>query len=218
MASFNDRGILFVLSAPSGTGKSVITKKLVAADPNIFLSVSVTTRLPRKDEVDASDYCFVSEYDFDEMVERDGFLEWATPLRGSARYGTPKSEVERNLNAGRDVLLEVDWQGLRQVLEKTAVNVVSIYILPPSLDEVERRLRERGQDTPAEITRRLDQTIDEARHWVEYDYVVINDDLRSSVEQIRAILTTERLRRLRQPKLSDFVRELTVQKNRALDR
>lgn len=216
MASFNDRGILFVLSAPSGTGKSVITKKLLAMDPNIFLSISVTTREPRTHEVDTSDYRFVSEQNFEEMIRRDGFLEWAKPLRGSARYGTPKPEVERNLNAGRDVLLEVDWQGLRQVVEKAAVDVVSIYILPPSLDEVERRLRERGQDAPAEILRRLDQTVDEARHWLEYDYVVINDDLRLTVERIGAIVTAERLRRLRQPKLSQFVADLAHQKNRAI--
>ena len=113
-----------------------------------------------------------------------------------------------NLKAGCDVLLEVDWQGLRQVVDKTPRDVVSIYILPPSLEEVERRLRERGQDAPSEILRRLDQTIDEARHWAEYDYVVINDDLDSTVERIRAIVTAERLRRGRQPKLLDFVADL----------
>jgi guanylate kinase len=132
----------------------------------------------------------------------------AKPLRGSARYGTPKPEVERNLNAGCDVLLEVDWQGLRQAVDTMGDDIVSIYILPPSLEEVERRLRERGQDAPNEILRRLDQTIDEARHWAEYDYVVINDDLNSTVERIRAIVTAERLRRCRQPKISDFVAEL----------
>ena len=208
MPFFNDRGILFVLSAPSGTGKSVITKKLLVADHEIFLSISATTRAPRLHEVGTSDYRFVGEDEFDEMITQGGFLEWAKPLRGSARYGTPRLEVERNLKAGCDVLLEVDWQGLRQVVDKTPGDVVSIYILPPSLEEVERRLRERGQDAPNEILRRLDQTIDEARHWAEYDYVVINDDLDSTVERIRAIVTAERLRRGRQPKLSDFVADL----------
>jgi guanylate kinase len=217
MAYFNDRGILFVLSAPSGTGKSAITKRLLAADPSVFLSISVTTRAPRTHEVDTSDYRFVSEDDFDAMITQGGFLEWVKPLRGSARYGTPKAEVERNLNAGRDVLLEVDWQGLRQVVEKNVDDVVSIYILPPSLEEVERRLRERGQDAPPEILRRLAQTIDEARHWAEYDYVVINDDLNSTVERIRAIVTAERLRRCRQPKLSEFVADLAHRKNRFVD-
>lgn len=208
MPSFNDLGILIVLSAPSGTGKSVITKKLLAADREPFLSISATTRTPRPDEVDTSDYHFVSEDEFDEMIAREEFLEWAKPLRGSARYGTPKREVESNLKAGCDVLLEVDWQGLRQVVDKTGDDVVSVYILPPSLEEVGRRLRERGQDAPNEILRRLDRTIEEARHWAEYDYVVINDDLNSSVEQIMAIVKAERLRRCRQPGLSDFVAEL----------
>jgi guanylate kinase len=217
MASFNDRGILFVLSAPSGTGKSVITKRLLAADHDVFLSISVTTRAPRTHEVDTSEYRFVSEGDFNEMIGQGGFLEWAKPLRGSARYGTPKLEVDRNLKAGRDVLLEVDWQGLRQVVEKTADDVVSIYILPPSLEEVERRLRERGQDAPVEILRRLEQTGDEARHWAEYDYVVINNDLSSTVGGILAILTAERLRRRRQPKLSEFVVELAHRKHRSVD-
>ena len=208
MPSFNDRGILFVLSAPSGTGKSVITKRLLAADHELFLSISATTRAPRPNEVDTFDYRFVSEDEFDEMIAHGGFLEWAKPLRGSARYGTPRPAVERNLNAGCDVVLEVDWQGLRQVVEKTGDGAVSIYILPPSLEEVGRRLRERGQDAPNEILRRIDQTIDEARHWAEYDYVVVNDDLNSTVERIRAIVTAERLRRCRQPRLSDFVADL----------
>lgn len=151
MPSFNDRGILFVLSAPSGTGKSVITKRLLAAEHEIFLSISATTRTPRPHEVDTSDYRFVSEEEFDKMIKQGGFLEWAKPLRGSARYGTPKPEVERNLNAGCDVLLEVDWQGLRQVVDTMGDDIVSIFILPPSLEEVERRLRERGQDAPNEI-------------------------------------------------------------------
>lgn len=208
MPSFNDRGILFVLSAPSGTGKSVITKRLLAVHNDVFLSVSVTTRMPRPHEVGTSDYRFVTENEFDKMITQGGFLEWAKPLRGSARYGTPKPEVECNLNAGRDVLLEVDWQGLRQVVDKAGDAVVSIYILPPSLEEVERRLRERSQDAPNEILRRLEQTIDEARHWAEYDYVVINDDLNATVERIGAIVTAERLRRCRQPRLSDFVADL----------
>jgi guanylate kinase len=212
MSSFKDRGILFVLSAPSGTGKSVITKRLLSADPEISLSISATTRAPRSHEVDKSDYRFVSEDEFDKMITQDGFLEWAKPLRGSARYGTPRPEVERNLDAGCDILLEVDWQGLRQVADKMSDDIVSIYILPPSLEEVERRLRERGQDAPSEILRRLDQTIDEARHWAEYDYVVINDDLNSTVERIRAIVTAERLKRCRQPKISDFVANLALRR------
>jgi guanylate kinase len=208
MPSFNDRGILIVLSAPSGTGKGVITKKLLSANRELFLSISATTRAPRSDEVDTSDYHFVGEDEFDEMIAHEEFLEWAKPLRGSARYGTPMREVEGNLKAGCDVLLEVDWQGLRQVVDKTGDDVVSVYILPPSLEEVGRRLRERGQDAPNEILRRLDQTIEEACHWAEYDYVVINDNLDSTVEQIGAIVTAERLRRSRQPGLSDFVAEL----------
>ena len=208
MPSFNDRGILFVLSAPSGTGKSVITKRLLATDHELFLSISATTREPRPHEINASDYQFVSEVEFDGMIVDGGFLEWAKPLRGSARYGTPKHEVARNLKAGRDVLLEIDWQGLHQVVEAMREGVVSVYVLPPSLEEVGRRLRERGQDSPHEILRRLDQTVDEARHWVEYDYVVINDNLNSTVERIQAIVAAERLRKRHQPRLSDFVDDL----------
>ena len=208
MPSFNGRGILFVVSAPSGTGKSVITKRLLAADHELFLSISATTRMPRPYEINTSDYQFVSEVEFEEMIVNGGFLEWAKPLRGSARYGTPKHEVDRKLNAGCDVLLEIDWQGLRQVVEAMGEDVVSVYVLPPSLEEVERRLRERGQDDSHEILRRLDQTVEEARHWVEYEYVVINDNLNSTVERIQAIVTAERLRKRHQPRLADFVDDL----------
>jgi guanylate kinase len=198
------RGFMLVLSSPSGAGKTTISRRLLAEDDQIHLSISVTTRAPRPNEVNGRDYRFVDLIDFNLMVNRDQLLEHAK-FSGNY-YGSPREPVENAMVEGRDVLFDIEWQGTQQLAEKAREDLVTVFILPPSWHELERRLFSRAQDTPAEINRRMSKATDEMSHWAEYDYVIINRDLDESVQKVKEILHAERLRRVRQVGLSDFVK------------
>ena len=200
------RGLMLVLSSPSGAGKTTLSRKLLAEDPDVALSISVTTRPPRRGEIDGRDYHFIDEASFDQMVRRDELLEWAKVFE--FRYGTPRLAVAQHLSAGRDVLFDIDWQGTQQVREKARSDLVSVFVLPPSASELEKRLKNRAQDAEETIRTRMAKAADEMSHWAEYDYVVINSDIDRAFTQARAILYAERLRRERQTGLSEFVRVL----------
>jgi len=200
------RGLMYVLSSPSGAGKTSIARALLDLDDNLRMSVSVTTRAQRSGERDGIDYQFIDPSRFQALVAERALLEYATVFGHS--YGTPRRSVETELAAGRDVLFDIDWQGTQQLAEKARADLVSVFILPPSAVELERRLRARGRDAPAEIARRMAKAVDEMSHWAEYDYVIVNRDLSASVAQAHAILAAERLRRQRQTGLTDFVRAL----------
>jgi guanylate kinase len=195
-----------VLSSPSGAGKTTISRRILEADKDINLSISVTTRPPRKKETNGLHYHFTDLTEFDLMVNRDQLLEHAKVFGNY--YGTPRVPVEEALAKGRDVLFDIDWQGTQQLAEKVRDDLVSVFILPPSWRELERRLSSRAQDDPAEINRRMEKAADEMSHWAEYDYVIINRDLDESVAAVRGILQSERLRRTRQIGLSEFVNGL----------
>jgi len=197
------RGLMMVLSSPSGAGKTTISRRLLEVDPEISLSVSVTTRAPRVGEVDGHDYTFIDATEFNLLVNRGQLLEYAKVFGNY--YGTPRLPVERTLTQGRDVLFDIEWQGTQQLAEKARDDLVSIFILPPSWNELERRLYSRAQDDPAEINRRMAKASDEMSHWAEYDYVIVNRDLEQTVEAVRSILLSERLKRRRQIGLSEFV-------------
>ncbi len=200
------RGLMFILSSPSGAGKTTISRMLLERDPEIKLSVSATTRPMREGEVDGKDYHFVSQEQFDRMVENSEFLEWATVFNNS--YGTPKAQVKAGLREGQDYLFDIDWQGTQQLYQKMETDVVRVFILPPSLAELQRRLTGRGTDSAEVIKARMDRARAEISHWDGYDYVVVNDDVESCYAQVCEILHAERLRRARQTGLIGFVREL----------
>ena len=200
------RGILLVLSSPSGGGKTSIGRALRVTDPNLGLSISLTTRPAREGEIDGRDYHFVSDARFDEAVRGDELIEHAEVF--GARYGTPRAPVEAALAAGRDLLFDIDWQGTRQLRTALPGDVVSVFILPPSLAELERRLRARRADDEATVRRRMGRAAAEIAHWDEYDYVVVNRDFDLAVASVRAILAAERLRRTRQTGLASFVSAL----------
>jgi guanylate kinase len=200
------RGLLYVLSSPSGAGKSTIARKLLESDEELTLSVSATTRPIREGETDGKHYHFKTDAEFDAMVAEDAFLEWAHVF--NHRYGTLKSEVEKTLSQGRDVLLDIDWQGTQQ-LKQVDPDIVRVFILPPSMEELEQRLRGRGTDSDAVIAGRMERAAGEISHWAEYDYVLINDDAEICADKAHAILEAERLRRARRTGLVDFVRTLT---------
>ncbi len=197
------RGLMMVLSSPSGAGKSTIAQRLLETDHGITLSVSVTTRAKRSNEIEGRDYSFIDATAFNLMVNRDQLLEHAKVFGNY--YGTPRAPVEKILAAGRDVLFDIDWQGTQQLKEKARDDLVSIFILPPSWRELERRLRARAEDDTAEINRRMAKASDEMSHWAEYDYVIVNRDLDQCVAAVREILRSERLKRDRQIGLSEFV-------------
>lgn len=199
------RGLMLVLSSPSGTGKTAISHRILDSDTNFFLSVSATTRAPRVGEIDGKDYYFVSREKYDEMVRNGEFLEHAE-FCGNC-YGTPAKPVQAALGAGKDVLFDIEWQGARQLAQTARDDVVSVSILPPSLPELEQRLIHRN-DSPENVKKRMATAATEAAHWQEYDYVVINQDLDECVEAVRAILTAERLKRLRQIGLQTFVNQM----------
>lgn len=201
------RGLMLVLSSPSGAGKTTLSRALLEDDKNIVLSVSATTRARRPNEVEARDYFFVTPEKFEQSVKAGEFLEHATVF--DYRYGTPKKPVMDSLVAGRDVLFDIDWQGTQQLKEKAREDLVSIFILPPSHDELERRLKARAQDSDDVVARRMAKAASEISHWPEYDYVIVNRDLYTALGQIKSILAAERLRRSRQSGLSEFVRNLT---------
>lgn len=201
------RGLMLVLSSPSGAGKSTMAKRLLATDPQISLSVSATTRKARVGEIEGQDYHFVDQDHFDQKVQTGQFLEWATVFGN--RYGTPRGPVEQALTEGRDILFDIDWQGTQQLRQSQAGgDLVSIFLLPPSLDELESRLKSRASDSEDVITQRMSRAADEISHWAEYDYILVNDDPGQCLHEIRSILTAERLRRERQKALAGFVREL----------
>jgi guanylate kinase len=203
------RGFMLVLSSPSGAGKTTLSRKLLAAEPNIELSVSVTTRKKRAGEVDGRDYHFIDRKRFDAMVARDDLLEWAEVFGNC--YGTPRKPVEVALKRGRDVLFDIDWQGTQQLREKVRGDMASIFVVPPSMRELARRLRKRALDDREVIRQRMAKAGDELSHWPEYDYVILNDDINRAFTELRAILAAERLKRERQIGLSAFVRRLQSQ-------
>jgi len=200
------RGLMLVLSSPSGAGKTSIARQLLAEDANLTLSVSATTRPARQNEVDGRDYHFVDQLRFDEMIAADAFLEYATVFGNS--YGTPKADVMAVLEAGGDVLFDIDWQGTQQVANAARDDLVSVFILPPSRAALQSRLESRGQDSDEVVAARMAKASDEISHYREYDYIVVNDDLDRSVRSVRAILAAERLRRDRQNGMTEFVRTL----------
>lgn len=200
------RGLMFILSSPSGAGKTTIARKLLQEDDEIAMSVSVTTRSMRPGEVDGKDYTFVDQATFDRMVEENGFYEWARVFDHC--YGTPKAQIRAGLKEGRDFLFDVDWQGTQQLYQKAEVDVVRVFILPPSLEELSRRLTGRGTDSAEVIAARMARAQAEISHWDGYDYVVVNDDVDLCFGKIRQILAAERMKRSRQTGLIPFVREL----------
>ena len=200
------RGLLIVLSSPSGAGKSTISRLLLDADPEITISVSATTRPKRPGERDDVDYHFVSDAEFDAMIAAGDFVEWA-PVFGY-RYGTPKVPVKAALKDGRDILFDIDWQGTQQLHSAMGEDLVRIFLLPPSMDELERRLHARGTDSDEVIADRMERAAGEISHWAEYDYVLVNDDTDQCVADVRAIVAAERLKRARQAGLVTFVRDL----------
>ncbi len=197
---------MLVLSSPSGAGKTTISRALLKDDPDIGMSVSVTTRPPRPGEQDGVDYYFIDAPRFEEMVRNDELLEHADVFGN--RYGTPREKVDALLSDGKDVLFDIDWQGTQQVRQKARDDLVSIFILPPSTGELEARLRSRAQDPDEVVRGRMAKAADEMSHWAEYDYIIINRDIERSVVQARSILAAERLKRERQVGLVDFVRTL----------
>jgi len=200
------RGLMLVLSSPSGAGKTTLSRKLLDEDKNVILSVSVTTRKIRPGEKDGRDYRFIDRRQFDALVDKNELLEWAEVFDNY--YGTPKKPVMAALAAGRDVLFDIDWQGTQQLGDKAPKDLVTVFVLPPSIPELKRRLNKRAQDDYETINRRMAKAADEMSHWFEYDYVVINRDLDQAFADVSAILAAERLKRERQPGLSDFVRSL----------
>jgi guanylate kinase len=200
------RGLLVVLSSPSGAGKSTISRMLLAADPEVTMSVSATTRAKRPGERDDVDYHFVDDAQFDQMVADGEFVEWA-PVFGH-HYGTPKAPVKAALKAGRDILFDIDWQGTQQLQAAMGEDLVTIFILPPSMAELERRLHTRGTDSEEVIASRMDRASGEISHWPEYQYVLVNRDTAECLSEVRSIVAAERLKRTRQIGLVTFVREL----------
>jgi guanylate kinase len=200
------RGLMYVLSSPSGAGKTTLSRLLLQGDRGVDLSVSVTTRQKRPGEVDGRDYHFIDRARFDAMVKKGELLEWAEVF--GHRYGTPRRPVIKALQAGRDILFDIDWQGTQQLREKARDDLVSVFILPPTVKELERRLEHRAQDTKTVIMSRMAKAAGEMSHWPEYDYVIVNRDKAAAFAEVRAILAAERLKRERQIGLSDFVRGL----------
>ncbi len=197
---------MLVLSSPSGAGKSTISRRLLALDADVTMSVSATTRPKRRGEVDGVDYRFVDPTEFSLMINRGELLEYAKVFDNY--YGTPRQPVEWALSAGRDVLFDIDWQGTQQLAQAARTDLVSVFILPPSTEELERRLRTRAQDSDDVVARRMADAAGEMSHWAEYDYIIVNRDLDESVRNVYAILIAERLRRHRQVGLTDFVKAL----------
>ncbi|HTM94988.1 MAG TPA: guanylate kinase [Croceibacterium sp.] len=203
---FPRRGLMFILSSPSGAGKTTIARRLLEADDNLAMSVSVTTRPMREGEVEGRDYSFVERAKFDGMVAGDAFLEWAEVFGNC--YGTPRAQIDDGLAQGRDFLFDVDWQGAQQLSQRAGDDVVSVFLLPPSISALEHRLRTRGTDSDEVIAGRMERARAEISHWDAYDYVVVNDDIDRCFAEVRTILHAERLKLARQRGMVEFVREL----------
>ena len=208
MAKIKKEGVLLVISSPSGTGKTTICKKLLEYDKNIHLSVSVTTRKKRKNEVEGIDYYFRSKKDFLNLKSQNSFIENALVFENY--YGTLKSEVLEQLENGIDVLIDIDWQGTRQITQAMKGNLVKIFLLPPSIDELKKRLSKRNSDSIKEINFRMSKALKEIKHFDEYDYVLVNDNLENTFQKIVKIIETERLKLPKQLYLSDFVKKLNL--------
>jgi guanylate kinase len=201
------RGLMLILSSPSGAGKTTVSRMLLAHDPYISLSVSATTRPMRPGEVEGRDYHFVDDATFEQMVANGELMEWAYVF--GHRYGTPKSQIKAGIREGRDFLFDIDWQGTQQLYQKAETDVVRVFLLPPSIDELNRRLTARATDSGEVIADRMSRAQAEISHWDGYDYVVVNDDIDRCFQKVCQILAAERLRRARQTGLIGFVRELT---------
>ena len=200
------RGLLIVLSSPSGAGKSTISRMLLDSDGDVTMSVSATTRPMRPGEANGVDYFFVDDAEFDRMIAANEFVEWAHVF--GYRYGTPKAPVKQALRKGRDILFDIDWQGARQLEPDFGEHLVTIFLLPPTMAELEERLHARGQDSDQVIADRMRRAADEIDHWAEYEYVLVNRDMDACLDQVRAIVSAERSKRVRQTGLVDFVRDL----------
>ena len=200
-------GIMLVISSPSGAGKTTLARKLLEQDKEIKISISVTTRKPRKVEKNNEDYIFITEDKFKKMVKKNELLEFAEVFGNN--YGTPRKPVEKRISEGKDVLFDIDWQGTQALRESEPKHLVSVFILPPSTQELEKRLQSRGQDSPEEVKKRMSAAHSEITHWAEYDYIIINNDLDLTLEKLKSILITERLKRVRQIGLIDFVRKVS---------
>jgi guanylate kinase len=200
------RGLLIVLSSPSGAGKTTISRMLMESDPEIRMSISATTRPRRPGEKNHVDYHFVDDAEFDGMIKAGDFVEWAHVF--GYRYGTPKAPVKKALREGRDILFDIDWQGARQLEPDFGEHLVTIFLLPPSMQELEARLRARGTDSPDVIADRMRRAADEIDHWAEYEYVLVNRDMDQCLAQVQAIVAAERSKRVRQTNLNPFVRDL----------
>src|SRR6476660_1952012 len=203
------RGLMFVLSSPSGAGKTTLSRLLIERTPGLKMSVSATTRPMRPGEVEGRDYMFVDHARFEEMVKRQELLEWATVFDN--RYGTPRAPVEAALSAGQDVLFDIDWQGTQQLREKARADVVSVFILPPSAADLEQRLHTRAQDSEEVIRGRMNRATHELSHWAEYNYIVVNQHVDDAFAEVQSILKAERLKRERRTGLTEFVRSLQRQ-------
>lgn len=197
------RGIMLIVSSPSGAGKTTLTRNLLEQEENVSLSISVTTRERRPSEIENVHYHFISKRQFENMRDSDDLLEFAE-VHGNY-YGTPREPVEAALSAGKDVLFDIDWQGTQQLYRKMRDDVVSVFVLPPTAEELKHRLERRAEDTPEVIARRLRNAAEEIPHWTEYDYVLVNRDLDKSFARLRSILTAERLKRVKMPDLERFV-------------
>lgn len=201
------KGAMFIIEAPSGTGKGTVAKELLKRDANIKFSVSVTTRAAREGEIDGVDYYFVTDQQYDEFLAQDAFYEHVDSQYGP-RYGTLRSEVDSFINVGQDVLFDMDWAGARQMRKKAPEDVVTIYLLPPSIKELRKRLENRGTDSKEVIEQRMGIILDKMSHWDEFDYVIVNVNLEETVTKIQKIISGERMKRVRQVGLKGFVREL----------
>ena len=206
MTEIRRRGLLLVLSSPSGAGKTTITRRLLDRDPLLTLSISVTTRPKRPGEVDGADYYFVTPAEFERMMRGGELLESALVFGHS--YGTPKKPVEEALRHGRDVVFDIDWQGTQQLAQNAPDDLVSIFVLPPSIEELAQRLRSRAQDSDDVVASRMAKASDEMSHWAEYKYIIVNRDLDESLRDVQSILAAERLKRSRRIGLADFVTSL----------
>ena len=200
------RGMMIVLSSPSGAGKTSLSRKLLEKNKNLFLSISFTTRPPRPLEVNESDYFFVSDEKFIDMLNKDEFLEHAKVF--DFYYGTPKKPVMNALKSGKDILFDIDWQGTQQLMNSVQDDLVKIFVLPPSAKELEKRLLKRNQDTDETVKNRMSKASDEISHYAEYDYIIINEDFDESLEKINSILIAEGLKRTRQNKIQDVIKSL----------
>ena len=203
-----NKGVMLVLSSPSGAGKSSICKLLLNLDKNLSLSISTTTRKKRPNEISGIDYNFVSINEFHNKLNKNEFIEHAKVFDNY--YGTDKSLVETKINEGKDLLFDIDWQGAQQLREKMGEDIVSVFILPPSKQELESRLKKRGQDSNEIVKKRMGEATSEITHWAEYDYVIINEDLNASVKTVLGILHSERMKRIRQIGLGEFVRTISL--------